>query len=78
MPKLRGKYKQYLYDDTVKIPDRTKRYHKANQHLNNRRKSIKDNSALENTIDSVKNHSCINQNYLQLNVEPTLSVIVLY
>ncbi len=29
MPKVRGKYKQYLYDENNKMPDRTKRKHRT-------------------------------------------------
>jgi hypothetical protein len=31
MPKVRGKYKQYLYDENIKMPDRTKRKHRTQQ-----------------------------------------------
>jgi hypothetical protein len=29
MSKVRGKYKQYLYNESVKIPDRNKHQHEA-------------------------------------------------
>jgi hypothetical protein len=51
MPKVRGKYKQYLYDENIKIPDRTKRQHRAQQKIINQSSENiyeKENEVLEN------------------------------